>query len=72
MRSIGSGNGVMEMSRYSEAQKQAQARYDKVNVRRIVLKLVRNTDGDLIEWLESKDNIQGYIKNLIRNDMKEE
>ena len=60
------------MSRYSEAQKQAQARYDKVNVRRIVLKLVRNTDGDLIEWLESKDNIQGYIKNLIRNDMKEE
>lgn len=27
-------------------------------------------DKDIVDWLESKDNITGYLKNIIREDMK--
>ena len=50
-------------------------KYDRENTRRINLKLNNRTDADLIRQLESvKENegIQGYLKRLIRNDMKEE
>lgn len=57
-------------SRYTPKQAEAQARWDKENVRRVVLKLVRTTDADILEWMESKENMQGYLKNLIREDMK--
>lgn len=36
------------------------------------LKLNRNTDAELIQQLESQQNIQEYLKRLIRNDMKGE
>ena len=57
-------------SRYTPSQAEAQARWDKENIRRVVLKLVRTTDADILEWMESKENMQGYLKNLIREDMK--
>jgi len=44
--------------------------YDRENCRRINLKLNNKTDADIIRQLESQDNIQGYLKKLIRNDMK--
>jgi len=59
-------------SRYTPKQAEAQARWDKTNIRRVVLKLVRTTDADILEWIESKDNMQGYLKGLIREDMKKE
>ena len=34
------------------------------------LKLNRNTDAELIQQLESQQNIQEYLKRLIREDMK--
>lgn len=43
--------------------------YDKANCRRINLKLNYRTDADIISKLESVDNIQGYLKQLIRQDM---
>lgn len=43
--------------------------YQRKNIRQIRLKLNRKTEPELIEWLESKDNIQGYLKNLIKKDM---
>ena len=46
--------------------------YDRENTRRINLKLNNNTDADIINKLESTENIQGYIKQLIRADIKEE
>lgn len=46
-----------------------QERYEKENIRRFVLKLSRNTDAEMIAFLAGKDNIQGYIKQLIRSDM---
>lgn len=54
----------------TENQKKAVARYDKANTRQFKLKLNRNTDKDIIEYLETLDNVQGYLKALIRQDMK--
>ena len=44
--------------------------YRKKNVKQVMCKLNRNTDPDLIEWIESKENMQGYLKSLIRKDME--
>lgn len=55
----------------TEAQKRAQKKYDEANkdkYRMIHLKLNRETDADIIEKLERSENIQGYIKGLIRAD----
>lgn len=55
----------------TEAQKRAQKKYDEANkdkFRMIHLKLNKEADSDVIEKLESVDNIQGYIKGLIRSD----
>ena len=48
----------------------ATPQYDKQNTRRVNLKLNNKTDADIIRTLESVENIQGYIKELIRKDMK--
>lgn len=53
---------------YGAAQYRASRRYEEKNIRRIVVKLNRKTDQDIIDRLDSVDNIQGYIKQLIRND----
>lgn len=56
----------------TEAQKRAQKRYDEANkdkFRMIHLKLNRESDADIIEKLEQSENIQGYIKELIRADI---
>lgn len=45
---------------------------DKNTSKFVGLKFNRNSDADIIEHLNQQDNIQGYIKSLIRNDMKEE
>jgi hypothetical protein len=55
------------MPRSKEAIKRAKDKYEKNNVRRFTLKLSR-VDADLIEFLDSKENINGYLKTLIRND----
>lgn len=55
----------------SEAQKAADARYKAANIKQIKFVLNKNTEPDLIAHLESIDNVQGYIKALIREDMKE-
>lgn len=46
--------------------------YDRENTRRINLKLNLKTDADIIQKLESVENIQGYLKRLIREDIKKE
>ena len=53
----------------SEAQKAADARYKAANTKQIKFVLNKNTEPDLIAYLESIDNVQGYIKTLIRADM---
>ena len=54
----------------TEAQKRASAKYDKLNTTQVILKLNIHTDADILQKLESVGNKQGYIKTLIRADMK--
>lgn len=51
---------------------EVQARYDAKATRRYGLKLNLNTDADIIAHLEKQPSMQGYIKDLIRKDMKNE
>ena len=44
--------------------------YIKNNVRRFEIKLSRKNDAELISWLESKENVNDYIKKLIAQDKK--
>ena len=52
----------------NEAQRRASAKYDKEHTKGIYLKLNKETDADIIEFLAGVENVQGYIKALIRND----
>lgn len=53
-----------------EAHRRAVAKYDKDKTTFIGLKLNNGTDADILKYLESVDNKQGYIKALIRADME--
>ena len=53
----------------SKSQKEAVRRYDKENTRQIILKLNLKTDADILDKLDAVENKQGYIKNLIRQDL---
>ena len=50
----------------------ATAEYDRENTRLINLKLNHKTDADIIRRLEAQENIQGYLKQLIRKDIENE
>ena len=53
----------------SKAQLRSQAKYDKDNTVQVKLKLNKKTDDDIIKRLSAADNVQGYIKELIRLDI---
>lgn len=48
----------------------SSVKYEKNNVKRYVVKVIVNTEKDIIDMLESQDNKAGYIKQLIREDIK--
>lgn len=54
----------------TEAQKRARLRYDAANTTQVHLKLNLKTDADIIEKLREVDSKQGYIKHLIREDIR--
>ena len=65
----------------SEAQKRASAKYDAKNTRMYAIKMNRVTDADILakldidgvaKFYEAVGNVQGYIKELIRKDMRGE
>lgn len=45
-------------------------KWQRENIKRVVVKLNKKTDADIIQQLEGQDSVQGYIKQLIRDDMK--
>lgn len=45
--------------------------YAKENTQQIKFVLNKNIDADIIDWLGTKPNKQGYIKELIRRDMEQ-
>lgn len=56
--------------KYKSSIDKAVRKYQKENIKRVVVKLNKNTDDDIIKHLEQKDNVQGYIKQIIRKDIK--
>lgn len=52
----------------SEAQKRANAKYRKNNVRQVIVKFYPG-DEAMYEFVKSKPSMNEYIKNLIREDM---
>ena len=53
-----------------EKMKAYQSRWCKDNTKGIYLKLSKTTDADIINWLADHTNKQGYIKELIRADIR--
>ena len=47
-----------------------QARYDAKTARKIMLKLHKEHDKDIIDFVESKESMQGIIKIAVREYMK--
>lgn len=58
------------MSPVSEKRKKYEIDYIKQNQRQFMLKVNRKTDPDMVDWLESQENVQAYLKDLIRKDME--
>ena len=58
------------MAKASDAQKRANAKYDKSNTKMMSFKFNLQTDADILDRLASVPNKQGYIKELIRRDIK--
>ena len=54
----------------TEAQKRAILKYDAKNTKQYHMKLNIVTDADVIERLAQQESVQGYIKQLIREDIK--
>ena len=63
--------GVSAMPRkFTQKQLEYIADYDRENTVQVKLKLNTKTDSDILERLASVPNKQGYIKALIRADMR--
>lgn len=70
---------IMDIIRYNRHERkeiimrkthtEAQARYDKVNRRVYGFRLHNVIDADIIARLAEVDSMQGYIKQLIRDDI---
>ena len=49
---------------------EATQRYQDKNMRKILLKINRKTEPEILEQIEKQENMQGYIKRLILEDME--
>lgn len=54
----------------SDAQIRASARYNATNTIQVAIRLNRTTDADVIKRLASVESKAGYIKALVREDIK--
>lgn len=54
----------------SLSRKQYKTAWDGANTKQIKIKLNIRTDADILDHLEKTENVQGYLKALIREDMK--
>ena len=54
----------------TEAIRRAVKKYDSTHTKQVHLKLNKSTDADIIKHLSEQESVQGYIKRLIREDMK--
>lgn len=54
----------------TEAKRKANAKYDRSHTQSVMLKLNKQTDADVLGVLDNVENKQGYIKELIRKDLR--
>ena len=54
----------------SYAQQKASQKYDKSHTKSVLLKLNLASDADILTRLDEVNNKQGYIKNLVRDDIR--
>lgn len=54
----------------SEAQKRSSKKYIKNNTKLVSVRVNKKLEPELLEWLESKPSMGGYILELIREDME--
>lgn len=52
-----------------DAKTKASIKYNREKIRRFSINL-SPVDADMIRWLESQDNVAGYLRKLIRADME--
>lgn len=64
----------MSLSQYKDpdARRQYVNEYKKKTYKAFRVDLHKVDDADIIEFLATKDSRQGYIKDLIREDMKKQ
>ena len=55
---------------YSDAHKKADMKYKKDKTTLVGVRFYNATEGELLSYLQSQPNKQGYIKQLIREDME--
>lgn len=55
----------------TEAQRRAENAYRKKNVRQVIMRFYpSDEDAALYEWIKSHDNVNEYLKSLVREDMQ--
>lgn len=54
----------------SDAQRRASRKYDQANTKNYPIKINRKTESEIFNHLERCENVNGYIKELIKQDMK--
>ena len=68
----GAGNRpspMREGATISEHKETPQERYHKAHTQSFSIRLMKNTEQDIIEKLNSEPNKAGYVKRLIRADI---
>lgn len=58
------------MPKTTIARRKANAKYDAVNTTQVKFKFNNKTDADVIQRLNEVPNKAGYVKSLIRADIK--
>ena len=54
----------------SESQKRSAEKYQKNNTKLISVRVNKKLEPELLEWLESKPSMGGYMLDLVRADME--
>ena len=54
----------------SESKKRSAEKYQKNNTKLISVRVNKKLEPELLEWLESKPSMGGYMLDLVRADME--
>lgn len=53
----------------NEAKNRATTKYVAKTYKIFQFRIRKDTEADLIQWLSCKDNVNAYLKDLVKNDM---